>query len=389
MLEQLQKTMDQSVRENKVAGVNLLAVRDGRELCYLESGMADIEVGKTIRRDTIFRLYSMTKPITAAAAMVLMERGALDLGQSVADYLPGFANPMVWDQGRLRPATREIKVHDLLQMTSGLFMPDDATPYGMEAAALFRELERRKTTAPMTTLEWANALGTLPLGVDPGESWRYGTSAAVLGAVIEAASGMSFAAFLEKELFAPLDMKDTAFWVPPEKRHRLAQVYGSIPGAEGRSLVRHTQGVLGVCHEMDREPAFASGGGGLASTLDDYQHFAQMLLCGGAYGGKQLLQEQTVAYFTSGQLLERQQRAFENQFWMVGYSYGSLMRVCKAPEQANMLTRRGEYGWDGWLGCYFANFPEEQTTLLIGMQKKDAGTWELTRKLRNVFLSFL
>lgn len=385
MLELLQKTMDDSVRSGKVAGVNLLAVQAGKELCYLESGMANRETGTPIRRETIFRLYSMTKPITAAAAMILMERGVLDLGQSVADYLPGFSKPMVWERGNLRPAKREVKVHDLLQMTSGLFMPDEITPWGMKVSQLFRELG----TQDMSTVEWANTLGKLPLGFDPGESWRYGTSAAVLGAVIEVASGLPFSEFLRRELFIPLDMKDTGFWVPPEKQHRLAAVYGSVPEAVGFRLQPHTQGVLGVRHEMDHEPTFASGGGGLVSTLDDYMQFAQMLLDGGIYKGKRILRENTVAWLTSGRLLERQQQAFEDQFWMIGHSYGNLMRVCHWPEQANTLARRGEYGWDGWLGCYFANFPEENMTLLLGMQKKDAGTWELTRKLRNILLSYI
>ena len=365
----LKDTMKEAIDKGLVAGANLLVQKNGREICYVEAGMADREEENPIRRDTIYRLYSQTKPVTAAAVMILVERGQLDLCQQVSEFLPGFKNPSVWTEGQARPAAREVHVHDLLRMASGLGYPDTSSECGRQTGKVFEDLEARMYGEhPMTTQELANAVGSCVLDFDPGSSYRYGTSADVLGAIVEVVSGMPFSEFLKKELFAPLGMKDTE---------------------EGKKLVLYTGDHLGIQNRMKCKPAFESGGAGLASTLDDYMRFASMLLEGGELNGVRILQKETVCFMTGGSLTEPQQKTFNMNHTLSGFSYANLLRICKDPSKAPFLAKEGEYGWDGWLGPYFENFPKERLTILIGMQKKDAGTWQLSRKLRNILVSRL
>ncbi|MDO5423323.1 MAG: serine hydrolase domain-containing protein [Eubacteriales bacterium] len=386
----LQNAMKKAVDENLVAGVSLLVEKDGKEICFLAEGMADREQQKPFTRETIFRLYSQSKPVTAVAAMILVERGELDLCQPVSEFLPGFKNQYVWQDGTRKIPLREVIVHDLLNMTSGLLYPDASCESGRQASAVFEEIDRRLySDHPMTTLEVANALGSGVLDFEPGSSQKYGTSADILGAVVEVVSGMPFSEFVEKEITGPLGMKDTAFWVPAEKQERLAQTYESVLEESGRTLKLYTGDHLGIQNRMKQKPAFESGGAGLASTLDDYMRFAKMLRQGGELDGVRILKEQTVQFMINGELTDEQQENFNKAFTLGGHSYANLMRICKNPARAPFLARQGEYGWDGWLGPYFANFPEENMTILMGMQKKDAGTWSLTRKLRNILLSTL
>lgn len=390
MEKELQDVINSYIEKQEIAGVSVLVQKGNEELCFLAEGMMDIERSKKMERDTIFRLYSQTKPITSAAAMILMERGLLDLYQPVSDFLPGFQNQQVWENGKNRPVKREATVKDLLQMTAGMYYPDDTCESGRQSARLFEEVDKRLCgERPMTTVEIANAAGRCSLDFDPGTSWNYSLCADVLGAVVELVSGMRFGAFLEKEIFQPLQMTDTAFWVPEEKQYRLAKAYDVITDKTGKHLVPYLGNHLGIQNKMEREPAYEAGGAGLVSTLDDYLKFARMLRNGGTLSGVQILRKETVAYMTTGQLMERQQPDFEDKFGLLGYSYGNLMRVCKNPCQTSMLARKGEYGWDGWLGAYFANFPEEDMTILIGMQRKGIGMWPLTRKLRNIILSYI
>nr|WP_103239683.1 serine hydrolase domain-containing protein [Acetatifactor muris] len=382
--------MEQAVKTSLVAGVNLLVEQDGRELIYAQAGNADREEGREMNRDTIFRLYSQTKPVTAAAAMILMDRGEIDLCQNVGEFLPAYRKLYVETaDGHMEQSMQPLRLYNLLNMTSGLSYPNDSTASGRASAKVYEEAcVRLGTEREMSTRELAERMAEGPLAYEPGSSWQYGTSADVLGAVIEVVSGKSLAEFMEEEIFNPLGMEDTAFYVPEEKQGRLAKVYETVTGERGEGdLNLYSGDHLAINHSMDHLPAYMAGGAGLVSTLDDYMKFARMLLAGGNYGGKRILTSRTVQYLTGGQLQPRQQRSFCQWLGLEGYSYGNLMRVCKEPGQASGLTRKGEYGWDGWLGVYFANFPEENMTILMGTQKKDGGTFSLTRKLRNLILS--
>ncbi len=381
---QIKKVLRAGIDNNELAGANLMIIKDGNEILYHEDGYADKEEKLPVRRDSIFRLYSMSKPVTAAAVMILFERGEIDLYDPVSKFLPGFKNQMVAAEGELVPAQREVNIKDLLSMTSGLVY-GGSDRAGQDTEALFRELDDRLLgDSPMSTLEAMNKLGKCALAFQPGSAWQYGTSADVLGAVVEVVSGLSYGEFLDKEFFKPLGMQDTAFWVPEEKRDRLVKTYARNEKGE---LVPFYQDHLGVIHKMDRIPAFESGGAGLVSTIDDYAKFAGMLMNEGSLGDVRILRPRTVNYLTSYTLNTEQQKNFDDWVTLSGHSYGNLMRVMTDPSRAGDMGSLGEYGWDGWLGAYFCNCPRENLTFLLMMQRTDAGTTPLARRLRNVILS--
>ena len=194
---------------------------------------------------------------------------------------------------------------------------------------------------------------------------------------------MSFAEFLKKEITDPLEMPDTGFFVPAQKQSRLSKVYARTENG----LTLYTGDHLAILNAMDTLPAFQSGGAGLASTLKDYANFGTMLLNGGSFKGRQILEPEIVRYFTQGTLQPWQQESLSRGWGgLEGYSYGNLMRVMKDPSKAIMYTTLGEYGWDGWLGPYFSNHPGCNITFLAGIQLTDAGTTPTVRKLRNVVL---
>jgi len=386
LAHQLKKTLKASIDHQEIAGANFMVIKDGNVVFYHEDGLADIESGRPITRDSIFRLYSMTKPITATSIMMLLERGEIDLFDPVSHYIPGFKNQQVEKNGELVPAEREVTIHDLLNMTSGLVY-GGTDKAGQHTEALFQEMgDRLCGENPMSTLEFANRLGQGPLSFEPGSNWQYGTSADILGAIVETVSGMRYGQFLKKEIFDPLEMKDTGFWIPEEKRARLAKIYQDN-GAEGLKLF--TESHLGIRHQMDQEPAFESGGAGLASTIDDAAKFTTMLLNQGSFNGVQLLRSRTVQFLTSASLTDWQQKGFDPWHTFRGYSYGNQMRIMTNPEKAGIIGSQGEYGWDGWLGAYFCNSPQDGLTILFMIQKKDAGTMTITRKLRNIVFSSL
>ena len=381
MLKQdLQRVMDASVAAGELAGVSMLLIKDGEEQCFLSSGYADIETAKPIARDSIFRLYSQSKPITAAATMMMMERGLIDLWDEVSLYLPGFKNQQVLEGGNLVPAKRPVSIMDLLGMVAGVSYPAADTA-GRFAEDLFLRQQGMAYEDKWDTIAFCNEMGKLPLAFQPGTHFRYSTCADILGAVIEVASGQKYADFLRENIFEPLEMKDTAFYVPEEKRSRFVTCYertrdGLIPFS----------GIHLDVGDYSRPPKFESGGAGLVSTLDDYSHFAAMLLNKGEWNGKRILQSATVDFMTKGQLDEI---TLHSDMWdhLCGHNYGKLMRVCEHPGRSCYLAREGEYGWDGWLGTYFANFPTEQMTLLVMLNLKNAGTTHTVRKIRNVLLS--
>lgn len=383
-INQIEKALKAGIENHELAGANLLVIKDNKEIFYHEDGLADIESEIPIRRNSIFRLYSMSKPVTATAVMILLERGEIDLYDPVSKFLPGFKDQMVGTENGLVPAGREVNLKDLLSMTSGLVYGGDSKA-GKDTEALLKEIDDRLLgDSPMTTVEAMNKLGKCALAYEPGASWEYGTSADVLGAVVEVVSGKSFGEFLKEEIFEPLNMVDTGFYVPEEKRSRLAKTYEDN-GKGGLEI--YTGNNLGIVNKMDRHPAFESGGAGLVSTIDDYSKFAKMLMNEGSLDGVKILRPKTVKYLTSATLSGEQQKNFNNWLTLCGHSYGNLMRVMTDCSRAGDIGSLGEYGWDGWLGAYFCNCPKDKLTFLLMMQKTDAGTTTLTRKLRNIILS--
>ncbi len=365
-LERITDMLRDQVEWGTVKGAAACVLKNGQPIYKGWYGMADEARGIEWKEDTIVRLYSMTKPITAAAAMILMDRGQLDLQDKVSWFIEGFKNQKVLDENGLRDAQREVTIKHLLDMTSGLCYPDDWFPAGAEMSKLYTRLDNEyKAGSPSDTLQYANLIGQQPLAFQPGEKWMYGTSADVLGAVIEVVSKKKFGDFLKEELFEPLGMVDTDFYVPEEKLCRFAENYEP----KDDKLIPCEWQHLGLTYLCRKPPEFQSGGAGLCSTMNDYAAFATMLLNKGTYQGRRILSENAVRYLTSPQLTDKQQSELT---WdsMIGYNYGNLMRICKSDSDgAGISTYEGEYGWDGWLGCFFANDPKNGYTFLYFIQR--------------------
>ncbi len=383
LTKKITKCLSDAVKNQEAAGISVLIRRHDEDLCFASAGMSDITGKRPVERDSIFRLYSQSKPITAAAAMILVDRGVLDLQAGADQYLPGFRNPRIVNaDGSVEPALRAPWVLELLGMTAGLSYPD-ADAAGQYAARVFEaDQEQIAQGGGMDTMSFCNKLGEQPLAFQPGTGWRYSTCADILGAVIEAASGKRFGQFLQEELFEPLGMRDTAFWVPEEKRERLVTCYRRTENGLKEFNSMHL--AVGI---YDRPPAFESGGAGLVSTLDDYAAFARMLMNKGEYHGRQILSRAAVEYMTTPQL----PTAIQSQMWdtLGGYNYSCLMRVCDRPGACSVFARKGEYGWDGWLGTYFINLPDDDVTFLLYQNVTDAGTTAVTRKCRNLLAAEL
>lgn len=385
MRENYREIMDglirREVESGYVKGASALVIQGGKELYYNAFGLADAERGLPMQRDTIIRLYSMSKPVTAAAVMLLTERGELDVTEPVSCYLPCFAGQCVWDEksGRELPAAREVTIFDLLNMTSGITYPDETTEPGRRMQAVVEGLVRRRMQGErVDTQEYMRGIAGVPLVFQPGERWMYGFSADVLGGVVEKIAGVSYGEFLRREIFEPLNMPDTGFFVPEAKRGRFAQHYEP---AEGGVLVPHMGSHLGEYYGED--VAFESGGAGLVSTLDDYSHFAQMLAQGGSYGGRRILGRKTVEFMTHNHLTAQQRVSLD---WdsLKGYGYGCLMRVLEDDSAAGSNASLGEFGWDGWTGNYVCMDSAEDLVFLYFIQRCGAGTTTSVRKLRMV-----
>ena len=379
--DQITDILAAAVENRECAGINVLVRRHGEEVLYTQAGMADIAEGRLIQRDSIFRLYSQSKPVTAAAVMILVERGLIDLMDGVDKFLPGFRNPRVVDErGCITKAWRAPWIMELLGMTAGVVYPD-VDPVGQYAARVFDDAHAQiRAGGGIPTVEFMNRLGEQPLAFQPGTHWRYSTCADVLGAVVEVVSGKRFGDFLREELFTPLEMEDTGFWVPESKRERFVTCY-----ERGENGLTPWTGMNLACGVYDRDPAFESGGAGLVSTLEDYSHFADMMLCGGVWNGKRILSPASVKFLTTPQLSDDVRKDLWDS--LNGYSYGKLCRVCVEPEKVAGLALQGEYGWDGWLGSYYSNFPNEGMTLLSMQNTTNTGTSTVVRKVRNALFA--
>ncbi len=376
--ETMDRLLDKEVAEGRCKGASALVLHEGKEMYFGSTGFADAEKGTPMKRDTIIRLYSMSKPVTAAAAMILAERGELDLWDAVSDWIPAFRGMKVWDEEKGEiPAEREVTIYDLLNMTSGITYPDETTEPGRRMQKVVEDfVARRKAGERVDTKEYMRGIASVPLVFQPGDRWMYGFSADVLGGVVEAVSGVTFGEFLKKEIFEPLEMKDTGFFVPEEKLERFAQSYDLT---EEGLLIPHTGSHLGEYYGED--VAFESGGAGLVSTLDDYSHFASMLVHKGSYGGKQILGRKTVEFMAQNRLTQQQSRTL---IWdsVKGYGYGCLMRVLKDQGEAGANASLGEFGWDGWTGNYVTMDFSEDFVLLYFIQRCGAGTTPAVRKLK-------
>ena len=394
-LQNIQTVFDDAVAAHKVAGLNCAVYKDGNEVGYWQAGFADLEKSKPFSRDTICRLFSMSKPVTCVAAWILIEKGKIDIADEVGKYIPEFWNLQISDDrgrsGKSRKSQRNVTIQDLLNMTSGYTYGAwcEDSLYGEHLTSdLLSELNKDCVgPCKITTMEVARRLAKIPVSFEPGTNYAYGLSADIMAAVIEVVSGMKYSDFLKKNIFEPLGMKDTDFYVPSEKQDRLAKVYACD---NQKDMILFQNAHLGIQNKMEHAPSFESGGAGLCSTLDDYLKFALMLVNGGQYNGKRILQQKTVEYFTKARLRENLQQCFnQNMEHFSGYTYCNFLRVAFEPGRCKYITEEGEFGWDGWLGPYLSVDLKNKLVIVMLMQKTGAGTWELTRKCKNIINSSL
>jgi CubicO group peptidase (beta-lactamase class C family) len=323
-----------------------------------------------MRRDTIFRITSMTKPVTAVAAMILVEECRLRLDEPVDRWLPELAGRRVLRRidGPLDdtvPARRPISLRDLLTFRAGLgtiMQPSKGWPIQQAIDALgilgFGPPDRAKPHAPD---EWMERLGSLPLMHQPGDAWMYNTGSCVLGVLIARAAGQRFETFLRERIFEPLGMRDTGFSVPVEKQSRLAACCASDPGLD--ALVARDAAI-----DWTREPAFPDGAAGLVSTADDYLAFGRMLLDGGRLGSTRILSQSSVRLTTSDQVTRAQTAGsgFPPEYWESrGWGFG----VSVVTKRDDVWATPGRFGWDGGYGTAWASDPEEELVGLLMTQR--------------------
>ena len=372
--------MDESILRGEMPCALALLWRDDEEKFFHASGFADLGRNLPVGRDSIFRLFSLTKPMTAVAALTLVERGLLDIDAPVSDFLEGFKDQQVaLDEAHTEPVHRAMMVRDLFSMTSGLCYPGDQDAPARAAQQLFDAFEQEeKDGAQPSTVAAANRIGKLPLAFHPGEGWRYSTCADLLGAVVEVVAGQPLDDYMAETIFEPLSMDDTGFFVPENKQTRLCTLYEHKDGI----LSPYPRNHLGLNDNLTR-PNFISGGAGLTSTIGDVLRFARMLLNNGTLDGKRILGPRTVAWLSHDHLTQKQRAGIE---WdnMTGYGYGALVRVLQEPSKSFSLGVPGEFGWDGWTGPYMSIIPQENAILLMMQQRTDSGITSLTRKVRNI-----
>lgn len=325
-----------SVDRKEFAGINVAIVRRGK-VAYSDSlGFQDLEEKKPMRPDTIFRMFSMTKPITSAAVMMLYEEGKFLLDDPVSKYAPAFGDLKVLAREGGNAADvvelkRPLTIHHLLTHTSGL-----SNSRGYQEAKVFAP---RDTLAAM-----AARLATVPLAHQPGEGWRYGQSLDLLAYLVEVWSGKSYDVFLRERIFEPLGMSDTAYFVAPDKAGRVAKTYSLNDAGVVTAVER--QG------DPSTKPTYFPGGSGLFSTASDYLRFCQMLVNGGELDGKRLLSETTVDFMLRNHL-PREIIPPDGPNGRKGYGFGIGGAVLMDPAASEVLSAEGEFSWGGAAGTYF------------------------------------
>ncbi|MDQ2870580.1 MAG: beta-lactamase family protein [Acidobacteriota bacterium] len=366
------------VAARRVAGAVTLVARDGRVVHFGASGWRDVESGAPMRRDTIFRIASMTKAVTTVAALLLMEDGRLLLTDSVSKFLPAFADATVavTPDAPAVPAKRQVTIKDLMTQTSGYSYGggERSGAYRAVGADLWYFADRDEPIANVV-----DRLARVPLEAQPGEKWIYGYSTDVLGRVVESASGLPLDIFFRKRIFEPLRMPDTSFFLPPAKRGRLSVVYGAGSGGKIERAPDH--GRVGQGEYVDGPRACFSGGAGLLSTASDYARFLQMLANGGTLDGVRLLSPKTVAFATSNQVGSLHE---EGRF---GFGLGFSI-----VEDVGRTAGPGSVGEYGWGSAYYSRYwvdPGEHLVFLILMQLIPTGGLDLSDRFHSLVESAL
>jgi CubicO group peptidase (beta-lactamase class C family) len=374
-LNRIKPAMQRYVHEKSIAGISTMIARKGKIIHFEHVGQMDKESNKAMSDDTIFRIYSMTKPIVCTALMILFEQGKFQLTDPVAKFIPRFAKLKVLELDE-NGKNKEVALHipvtilHLFTHTSGLtydFLEDSPV------SELYRQA-RILNNAKRSLEDFINDLTQLPLAFQPGTRWHYSVSIDVVARLIEVLSGQSLQSFLKENLFDPLGMIDTDFYIPPEKQDRIASMYG-LPDMAGRNMTFgkifeawsqgfHQKIDVSGTYPSNNQNSFARGGHGLFSTATDYMHFAQMLLNKGEFSGTRILSRKTVELMHLNHLA-----ANLLPFTIVlppfnGYGFGLGSRVLMNVAENVKPGSIGEFGWAGAANTYYWVDPQEE---LIGI----------------------
>ncbi len=370
------------VDDGKLAGTLMLVARGGEVGHFEPYGLADRERNVAMKQDTLFRIYSMTKPITSIALMQLYERGLMQIDEPVHKYIPEWKDLQVYVMGNgpamlTRPTTRAMTIRDLLSHQSGL-------TYGFtertNVDAMYREKQIGGLAVNGTLRSMVEDLAKLPLEFSPGDAWNYSVSTDVCGYLVEVISGQRFDEYLQANIFDPLEMDDTAFHVPAEKAHRFAANYAAAPG--GLRLIDDPQASSYLA-----PPSFLSGGGGLVSTASDYLQFCQALLNGGELNGQRIIGRKTLELMTSNHLPgdtdlahHAMGRWAETTFTGIGFGLG--FSVTLDPAAAQISGTPGEYAWGGAASTAFWIDPIEDLIVIFMTQFMPSTHYNIRRELR-------
>ncbi len=372
-LARLEAMTRDHIEKGLLPGAIMVVVRDDKVAWHRVLGMRDKDKGEPMKPDSLFRIYSMTKPIVSVAVMMLVERGKLQIDDPVSRYIPEFADMKVGVEKKdadgkpvleLVAPQRAMTVHDLLRHTSGLI-------YGTRGDSLVNKayIEAKIGDRSVSTEEFAKRVATMPLRFSPGTRWEYGVSVDILGRIVEVVTGKSLGAALEEMIFKPLGMVDTAFVVPQQKLNRAAQ-----PAVSRKDRPMTPRFDVGV------KPAFESGGGGLIGSTDDYLRFMMMLAHGGTFHGKRLLSPQTLAFMTADHVGAAPGRP-------PGLGFGLGFEVRKSTGMAALPGSEGEYGWAGNAGTLFWIDPKRRLMALYMVQVNDYDRVYLRNQFRTMVQS--
>jgi CubicO group peptidase (beta-lactamase class C family) len=375
-LARIRPVMQRYVDERKLAGIQSLISRHGKVVHFESVGMADMGKSAPMSEGAIFRIYSMTKPITSVAVLMLMEESLLRIGDPISAYIPAFKEMKVLDYtpgsaGKQIPAVREITIHDLLTHTSGL-------SYGFEEDALIDQMYGQHIWSQMeqhpdwTLADWIGEVTKLPLAYQPGTRYRYSMATDVLGYLVQVVSGMPFDQFLAERIFKPLGMPDTGFHVPPARLERFAACYQPCPE---NGLKAFEPG------NYYQPPAAPSGGGGLVSTTADYFRFCRMLLNKGELDSARLLGRKTVEWMTVNHLPPG---IYLNNDPNCGVGFGLGVSVTLDPGRQMTLESVGTYGWGGAANTNFWIDPREGVVGILMLQYMPSETYPVVADFRNL-----
>jgi CubicO group peptidase (beta-lactamase class C family) len=377
-------------------GTQLMVYRRGKIVHSTVQGFADVERKVPVKDDTIFRIYSMTKPITSVAFMMLVEEGRVALDEPVHKYIPEWKNLGVFVAGTspaflTKPPSRPMQIVDLMRHTSGL-------TYGFQQRSNVDAGYREKKIAEAGTLpSMIDDLAKMPLEFSPGEAWNYSASTDVIGYLVGRISGKPFEQFLKERIFNPLGMNDTDFFVPADKAHRFAACYSADPKGGMTFHATERKGTLTLQDDPANSsflspPSFISGGGGLCSTSADYLTFCRALLNGGELGGVRLIGPKTLALMTSNHLpggrdLPAMSRSLFSEATYNGMGFGLGFSVTMNPAQTLIPGSVGEYSWGGAATTSFWIDPAEELIAIFMTQVLPSSAYPIRRELRTMVYS--